>query len=43
VNADSFLISNEFWQMEWVFKGCEPSEPLEKLLKEVGIVIKIVP
>lgn len=43
LNADKFLIQNEFWQIEWVFKGCEPSQPLRTLLEEAGIVIKTVP
>lgn len=43
LNADKFLIDNDFWQIEWVFKGCEPSQPLRTLLEQAGITIKLVP
>lgn len=43
LNADKYLIENEFWQIEWVFKGCEPSQPLKTLLEQAGITIKLVP
>jgi hypothetical protein len=43
LNADKYLIDNDFWQIEWVFKGCEPSQPLRTLLEQGGITIKLVP
>jgi hypothetical protein len=43
LNADKFLINNDLWQIEWVFKSCEPSQPLRTLLEEAGITIKLVP
>ncbi len=41
--ADKYLIDNDFWQIEWVFKGCLPSQPLRSLLEQAGITIKLVP
>jgi len=43
LNADKYLVDNDFWQIEWVFKGCEPSQPLRTLLEQAGITIKLVP
>lgn len=35
----ALLESGEFRSIEWVFKGCEPSKPLEDALKQAGITI----
>ncbi|MET3047100.1 hypothetical protein, partial [Flavobacterium covae] len=43
LNADKFLVEMQNWQIEWVFKGCEPSQPLRTLLEQGGITIKLVP
>lgn len=43
LKADKYLVDNDFWQIEWVFKGCEPSQPLRTLLVQGGITIKLVP
>ncbi|MDI9881120.1 hypothetical protein [Flectobacillus longus] len=43
LNADKFLVEMQSWQIEWVFKGCEPSQPLRTLLEQSGITIKLVP
>ncbi|WP_335966821.1 hypothetical protein [Galbibacter sp. PAP.153] len=42
LNADKYLIDNDFWQIEWIFKGCEPSKPLKELLEEAQISIKLI-
>jgi hypothetical protein len=36
----ALLESREFFSIEWVFKGCEPSKPLEDALRQAGITIK---
>jgi hypothetical protein len=38
IELDRLLVKND-WQIEWVFKDCELSEPLEQLLNEAGIKI----
>jgi hypothetical protein len=43
LSADKFLIDNDFWKIEWVFKGCEPSQPLKLLLDQANITIKLIP
>lgn len=43
LNADKFLVEMQNWQIEWVFKSCEPSQPLRTLLAQGGISIKLVP
>lgn len=43
LNADKFLIISDDWQIEWIFKACEPSEPLKTLLKEAKITITNIP
>jgi hypothetical protein len=43
LNADKYLIDNDFWQIEWIFKGCEPSQPLKALLEQATIKIKFIP
>ncbi|MDR0865949.1 MAG: hypothetical protein LBO74_13600, partial [Candidatus Symbiothrix sp.] len=43
ISADKYLINIESWQIEWVFKGCEPSQPLKELLEQSNIIIKIIP
>lgn len=37
------LDSREFLSIEWVFKGCEPSKPLEDALVAAGVTIKRIP
>ncbi|GAB5417727.1 MAG: hypothetical protein Crog4KO_27130 [Crocinitomicaceae bacterium] len=34
LHADKFLVINEFWEIEWIFKSCKPSGPLRTLLEE---------
>ena len=41
--SDNYLINIERWQIEWVFKGCEPSQPLKTLLEQSNIIITIIP
>jgi hypothetical protein len=43
VSADKFLVEMQNWKIEWVFKGCEPSQPLKELLDEADIIIKVIP
>jgi hypothetical protein len=43
VSADKFLVEMQNWKIEWVFKGCEPSQPLRELLEEADIIIKVIP
>ena len=40
---DKYLIDNQLWEIEWIFKGCEPSQPLKTLLEQSGITIKLIP
>jgi len=42
VELDGLLVSTRGWEMEWVFKGCEPSGPLRKLLEDRGIKITLI-
>ena len=42
VELDGILVNERFWEIEWVFKNCEPSAPLRKLLDDAGISIKLV-
>ncbi len=37
------LDSKEFLSIEWVFKGCEPSKPLEDALIAAGVTINKIP
>ncbi len=37
----ALLLSGQMDNIEWVFKGCTPSGPLEKALKEANISIKL--
>jgi len=39
----ALLESKEFHSIEWVFKGCEPSKPLEDALKQAGITVTKIP
>ncbi|WP_320002408.1 hypothetical protein [Shiella aurantiaca] len=42
VELDGILVNDRFWEMEWIFKNCEPSAPLRKLLDDAGISVKLV-
>ncbi|MBC8161929.1 MAG: hypothetical protein H7Z42_11995 [Roseiflexaceae bacterium] len=42
VQRDAALVRDD-WQIEWVFEGCEPSQPLRDALEEAGIGITIIP
>ena len=42
VELDAILVNDRFWELEWVFKNCEPSGPLRKLLEDAGITIKLI-
>jgi len=41
--ADSYLVNIDGWEIEWVFKGCDLSQPLRELLEDANIVITIIP
>lgn len=41
VMLDAQLVQNT-WQIEWIFKGCTPSGPLETLLNNANIKITLV-
>ena len=38
VELDKLLVDDD-WVIEWMFKGCSPSGPLETSLKQAGIII----
>lgn len=40
--SDSKLVESGL-DIEWVFKGCSPSKPLEESLKNPGMTIKNIP
>ncbi|MBK7130955.1 MAG: fibronectin type III domain-containing protein [Crocinitomicaceae bacterium] len=41
--ADSYLVNVDGWEIEWVFKGCDLSQPLRQLLEAANINITIIP
>jgi hypothetical protein len=42
VELDGLLVRTRGWEMEWIFKGCEPSGPLKKLIEDAGIKITLL-
>ncbi|AYB29170.1 hypothetical protein [Chryseolinea soli] len=42
VELDSLLVDTGGWELEWIFKNCEPSGPLKKLLEEAGIKVTLI-
>lgn len=42
VELDGQLVGSRGWDLEWIFKECEPSGPLKKLLEDAGIKITLI-
>jgi hypothetical protein len=43
VKLDKILVNQREWEIEWVFKGCTASKPLETLLNNANIKITLIP
>jgi len=39
----ALLLTGRLNEIEWVFKGCTPSGPLEAALLDAGILINLIP